>query len=514
MTIDTIKDDVFSGRQSDTGSKVSIQGGQKDYDFSRLMRLPERFATLNKLITRDLNGRYTTPTFPLYTKDDIATYLENPYQYRNQIISAINYIYGASPHFRRLIQYFAGLTDLAYVVSPFKIDTSKASNINSVKRNYRKVLDTMAAMKIKTQFPNIITVCLREDVYYGTMWVTADDITIQRLPSQYCAITSIEGNVFNVTFDFSYFDSNSQYLPFYPAEFQTRYEEYQRNRTGMRYQELSSPTSFAVKYNSDILDYSLPPFAGLLREVYDLEDYKQLRLTATELQNYAMIVMTLGMNQDGSWQMDFDKAYDFWHNLDSILPEEIGSILTPMPVSKISFERTHTDDIDTVAEAEQNLFSAAGVSSLLFNNERASGNALALSIKADQALTYSIVRGIEGVVNRYIQSQKYGRNFKVTFLDCSPFNRKEMGEQYLKACQFGLPFISYYAASQGLAQDELDGMNFLEDSVLGLIDRFRPLQSSTTQSSSGTASAIDEGGAPTKDIEDLSDSRETNQSYE
>ena len=47
-------------------------------------------------------------------------------------------------------------------------------------------------------------------------------------------------------------------------------------------------TSFAVKYNTDILNYAIPPFAGILREIYDIEDYKALKLTKTELENYAI----------------------------------------------------------------------------------------------------------------------------------------------------------------------------------------------------------------------------------
>lgn len=199
---------------------------------------------------------------------------------------------------------------------------------------------------------------------------------------------------------------------------------------------------------------------------------------------------------------------DFWSNLDSVLPEEIGSIMTPMKLDKISFERTHTSDTDTVAEAEQNLFSAAGVSSLLFNNTKASANALSLSIKTDQAITFGIVKSIEDMVNRFVQSQSYGKNFKVTFLDCSPFNRKEVGEMYLKACQYGIPMVNYYAASQGLSQPELDAMNFLENDVLGIKNTFIPLQSSSTQSSSESKGATDEGGAPEKDIGDLGESGE------
>lgn len=487
-------------------TKDETAGGKRE--IPGMIGVSQRFALLNKLITRDMNNNTSTPTFSLYTKDNISEYLKNPYTYQQQLRKAVTYIYGASPHFRRLIQYFTGLSDLAYVVSPYRIDPSTAS-IKSVNRNYRKVLNAMSAMSAKTQFPKILTVCLREDTYYGTMWVTNENITIQQLPADYCAVSTIEGNVLNVTFDFSYFDGHSQYLEFYPAEFQTKYKVYQGNRS-KRWQELDCPTSFAVKCNNEILEYSLPPFAGILREVYDLEDYKQLKLTKTTLENYAMLVMTIGLNEEGEWQIDLDKAKEFWRNLDSVLPEEIGSILTPMPINKISFEKTHTGDTDTIAEAEQNLFSAAGVSSLLFNNDKASANALVLSIKADQAITFGIVKSIEDVVNRFIQSQAYGKNFKVTFLDCSPFNRKELGDMYLKACQFGVPMVSYYCASQGLGQAEMDCMNFLENDILNIKHTFIPLQSSSTQSSNDGGSAIDEGGAPQKDAADLSESGEQN----
>lgn len=472
-----------------------------------MIGISSKFAVLNRLITRDLNNNTTAPTFSLFSKDDITTYLSNPYTYEKQLRNAVTYIYGASSHFRRLIQYFTSLSDLSYFVAPYRVDP-KSANAKSMNRNYRKVLNVLSSMNIKTQFPKILSVCLREDTFYGTMWLSNDNITIQQLPSEYCSISTIEGNVPNVTFDFSYFDSRKSLLDYYPAEFKTKYSVYQKNRTA-RWIELDSPTSWAIKCNSDILDYAIPPFAGILREIYEIEDYKQLRITKTALENYAMVFMTLGIDKDGNWQMDLDKAKEFWRNLDSVLPDEIGSVLTPMPINKISFERTHTSDTNTVADAEEELFSAAGVSSLLFNNDKASANALSLSIKADQAITYGIVKSIEDMVNRFIQSQSYGKSFKVNFLDVSPFNRKEMGDMYLKAAQYGLPTVSMYAASQGLGQAELDSMNFLENDLLEIKKLFIPLQSSATQS--GTANtesggATDEGGAPPKDANDLTES--------
>lgn len=465
----------------------------------------KKFAAINKLITRDLNDNRSAPTFSRYTKDDITTYLSDPYKYEKQLREAVTYIYSASPHFRRLIQYFTALSDLSYVVSPCNIDPAHA-NKNTLSRNYRKVLNTISSMNIRTQIPKILTVCLREDTFYGTMWVFGDNITIQQLPSEFCAISTVEGNVPNVSFNFSYFESRENLLDYYPPEFKNKYENvYKQNRTS-KWIELDSPTSFAIKCNSDILGYSTPPFAGILREIYDIEDYKQLKLTKTALENYAMIVMTLPLTKDGDWGIDLDKARDFWQNLDAVLPEEIGSILSPMDIHKVSFERSNTGDVDTISDSEQNLFTAAGVSSLLFNNEKASSNALLLSIKADQAITYGIVKCVEDAINRFIQSQSYGKNFKITFLDVSPYNRKEAGEAYLKACTYGLPMVTYFCASQGLCQAEMDSMNYLEDTILEIRKKFVPLQSSSTQS---TKTALgNEGGAPEKDIGALSDSGE------
>lgn len=495
-------------------SKNAQAGYKQSFDFSNYIAVSGKFAQLNKLITRDLNNNTSRPVFTLYSKYDIQTYLSNPYNYERQLRNAVIYIYGASCHFRRLIQYFVGLSDLAYVVEPYRIDPRKA-NKRTIGNNYRKVINVLSSMNIKTQVPDILTVCLREDVFYGTLWVTNDNITIQRLPSDYCQISTIEGNVPNVTFDFSYFDLNGSMLDYYPAEFRTKYDQYQSNRT-TRWIDLDSPNSFAIKCNGDILDYALPPFAGLLRELYDIEDYKQLKEAKTALENYAMLSMKLPMDKDGNWGMDFGKAKEFWMNLDAVLPDEVGSVLSPMEIDKISFEKSNTGDTDTVSEAEQHMFSAAGVSSLLFNNEKASANALLLSIKADQAITYGIVKRVQDAINRFIQAQSYGKNFRVNFLDVSPYNRKEVGDAYLKAASFGLPTISAYAASQGIGQAELDSMSFLECSILELQKRFKPIQSSSQMSTKDLNGevATDEGGAPTKDIGEVSDSRERNSEQE
>lgn len=475
--------------------------------------ISKKFASLNHLILRDLNNPniLARPSvFALYKKPDIIRFLTDPEKFEKQLRLAIRYVYGASPHFRRLIQYFVGLTDLAYIIEPYRIKTDRA-NQRIVGINYRKTLNMISSMKIETQLPEILTVCLREDVFYGTIWETTDDITIQRLPSDYCKISSIQGNVPNVTFNFSYFDTRKELLDNYPPEFRRKYDSIYKGRHKYRWIELDSPNSFAIKATADILSYALPPFVGILPEIYDIAEFKELKLAKTALDNYAMIAMMLPLTEEGTWGIDLEKAREFWSNLEGVLPPEIGSVLTPMPLEKISFEKSGSNsDDDTVTKSEQALFTAAGVSSLLFNNDKASANALLLSIKVDQSFTYGIVKRIGDALNRYLQEQPYGKYFKINFLDISPFNRKEMGDAYLKAASYGLPTISAYAASQGIGQAELDSMSFLEGQILGLQDLFRPIQSSTQMSSSDLEGngATDEGGAPQKDIGELTDSGE------
>lgn len=265
-----------------------MERGIKQEDIGGYIGMSKKFALLNRLILRDLNGSANAPTFSLFTKDDIAKYLANPYRYEKQLRQAVQYIYGASSHFRRLIQYFVGLTDWAYIVEPYKIDPGKA-NVRIMNNNYRKVLNFLSSMSMKTQFPKILTVCMREDVFYGTFWITNDNVTVQQLPSDYCAISTVEGNVPNVSFDFSYFDSHPGLIDNYPAEFSLKYKQYLANRQA-RWIELDSPNSFAVKCNNDILEYAIPPFAGILRELYDLEDLSLFigRLHSNVFEEYAI----------------------------------------------------------------------------------------------------------------------------------------------------------------------------------------------------------------------------------
>lgn len=449
---------------------------------------------------RNLNNNPKAPTFARYTKQEIAEFIGDPYANEKQIRNAVIYLYGASSHFRRLIQYFVGLTDLAYIVAPYRVDTSKPSTGYS-RKNFIKTCNIINSMDLENQGFDILTTCLREDVYYCTMWIGPETITLQRLPSDYCKIATVEDNVFNVTFDFGYFDLNKTHLDMFPDEFRKKYGAYQLDRK-QRWIELDAPTSFAIKANKDIPNYPLPPFAGILTNLYDIADYQALKLTRTEIENYALIAMNLKLDANGNYIMGEGEAEEYFRTLENVLPDGIGAIHTPFGVEKVDFPQSGgTSSADRVAEAESHLMSAAGVSSQIFSSKNTqSANSMLLSIKADQAITYNIVRSIESAINRYLWTATPTKYFKISFLDCSPFNREEVRKAAKEGFMYGAPTISMYCASLGINQMDMDSLNFLEDTILDVKERFKPLESSNTMSG--------DAGAPEADIGDLSDEGE------
>ena len=228
-------------------------------------------------------------------------------------------------------------------------------------------------------------------------------------------------------------------------------------------------------------------------------------MTKTELENYAILAMYLEKDPDGRWQMDFGKAEKYWRNLDGVLPDEVGSILSPMKLEKISFDRAGgTSTSDTVSDAEEHMFSSAGVSSQIFSSKNAtSSNAMLLSIKADQNITFGIVRMIEDAINRILHEQSASKNFSIRFLDTSCYNRKEAAEVYLNGCRSGAPFVSAYCAvAAGLNPEEMDGLCWIEQKGFDFVSKFNPLRMSSTQSGN------DGNGRPESNPDTLTDEGE------
>ena len=440
----------------------------------------KQFANLSLIQLRDLTKNTTTnTTFTSYTKETLVEYLQRPSSRAKEIRNASIYMYNISSQYRRLINYYAKLPTWAYTISPSKLDITKA-NAEKLKKQYIKVVQTVENMQIKHEFQKVMTVLLREDVFFGIVTETKDSFYIHKINPDYCVLSSIEDGVYNFAIDMSQIKEED--LVLYPEIVTTLYNQYKTDR--IKYKEVPSDVSACFKANED-LTYPLPIFAGALPALFDIEDYKALMKQRTEVGNYKAMSMKVPLTDDGIPKIDYELAQDYYHLMTSILPDYVGAFLTPMDVESFNFESNNMNDSNEVTKVEEQFWTATGTSYLLFGGgDKTSASALALSVKPDEGIVIAIMNQIERWINKRLKNMSGTYKIRINLLPVTEIKQKDMLALYQTGGKYGLPVKNAMCAVSGLTPSDVLGMSFLENECLNLQDEFIPLNNTHSQSNS------------------------------
>lgn len=452
------------------------------------------YSQLKRIILRDLNRdpyrRIKNPMHFMknYPKDKVSRWINHPEMFQNELIRMSRHLYQVSPHYKRLINYFATMHLFSYVILPvnFKEPTTQ-DEIDKYTSDYYKTINHVDKMNLRHELEKVCKICFREDVFYGYRYESRDTFYLRQLPPEYCKITCIEDGCFLYDFDFTYFITYPEDLYTFGDEFVERFEIFKNE--GIRWQTLDAKRQFCIKLMEDI-PYPVVPFLGVFEGIYDIDDYKALRKAKAETDNYKVIALKIPTNDDGEFIINEDKLLEYYAALLDVLPENIGAFLTPMDSKDFNFENAGTAENNNVNNSIKTFWNDAGVSSLIFGDENKTSATLNVSIKADMQMVFSLSRQIERNINRMLKMYATKNKFKIEFLDITHYNKEELVNQYLKLAQSSLPATTMACAASGLAPIDMVGMNFIETDVLHIHDKFRALSTSYTQSG-------DEGGAPT-----------------
>ncbi|MDH6674424.1 hypothetical protein M2277_005116 [Paenibacillus sp. LBL] len=449
------------------------------------------FASLGKMIVTDLKKGRESTILKKYKKEQVVSFLESPDKNQKQLREISNIIYNKSPHYQRLINYFANMPVFRYIVEPVGLEVNKVNKKTFINQ-YKRVNEMLELMNIRHEFGKILNTAFKEDVFYGYEHSTKDSYFIQRLNPDYCRISSIEDGVYNFAWDFSYFNTYPDKLKNFPKEFEVKYNQYKNNKDA-QWIELNPENTICIKINSDI-EYPVLPFAGLFDAIFEIEEFKALRKTKEEMGNYKILVQELPMRKDSlqnnDFLIDFTHMSLFHNRASEALPENVGLVTSPMKITDISFDKDRVD-ADNVAKAERDFWGASGVSQLLFNADKAGSIGLDKSIKTDEMLVFNILRQFERWLNR--KSRFFNNNtlFKVSLLDLTIFNIDEVFERALKAATFGIPSKTIIGAVLGMSPTALTNMAYLENEILQMHVNFIPVSSAHTGMN-------DQGGRPSQ----------------
>jgi hypothetical protein len=472
----------------------------------------KQFAQLQQMRLIDLDlypYRTQEKIIGKYTREQLKKALEAPELEANQkqLRNISKFLYNASSHYKRLILHFATILTLDHYLEPCGIADLEKTNIKKLKKSYFDTLRIVENMNIKHEFAKILHSIFKEGIFYGYKHENKDSFFIQQLDSDYCKITFVEDGLYGFAFNFSYFLVYPERLNMFPDEFKRiwkeKYDGKPKSRAnGYYWEDLSSENTICLKFDENTW-YPIPPFIGVFESLLDISDFKELQKAKEVIDNYKLITMKIPLNEQSGDQDDYlisgDHALLFQHNVESVVPDQIGVATVPLEVDVIDFERDKVDK-NKVADATAQYFSEAGVSKLLFSSDANGSIGVNYSLITDENVALTVLRQIERWVNRFLKNVKGAYQFRTVFPDVTKFNKDEMIATTLKNTQFGLPQKSKLQALSGENPSSGTVMNFFENDVLGWDEKWTPLMSSHTSDGSG------DGGRPQMNVGDLSDS--------
>jgi hypothetical protein len=473
-------------------------------NMEQLKQFAKSYDDIFKLV--DLESS-TAKTWTVFNKESLRSYLQNPYSSNSQtnIRNLARFLSTLSFPLRRLINYLASLPDFSvYKVIPH-ISMLEEPNVDDVLKDYEEVCKYIRAMDLELDLFKMLVIAWREDCAYFFP-IEDDDGTTLLFPldAQYCKISGVGFNgLYHVAYDFSFFNgTNSFYLDIWPAEFKKKYNVYQKDST-QRWQQLDDARCF--KINLDQPDLVMSPLASLFESIIDLIDLQSPTSVKDALEIYKLLVMRIPLmnsNNPDDMAISLTLAKNFYNKAVELLPEEIGCILSPMPVDSVSFDKSATSESDAISYAYSNLMSNAGVSQIMDSSRLTGQSAVKASMMCDVMFaTKGIIQQINAFVNERIRLKFPNTSMTMKYTDVTAYTKSDRIAELQKACEFGLTFKLELAMMLG--QDPLENyaMGWLEDNMGLAITRWtHPLVSSHV-----ATAGSDTGGAPTKDDDDLSD---------
>ena len=192
----------------------------------------------------------TTKTWTVFNKDNLRTYLQNPYATNSQtnLRNLAKFLYTLSFPLRRIVNYFASIP--AFDAYKVNLDFSivEDNDEESLLQDYENACRYIRKMNLDINMFKLLIIAWREGVVYFQPYKD-DDGTLLLMPldSQYCKISSIGyNNLYHVAWDFSFFTgSNSFYLDIWDPEYKKKYNAYLRD-ANLRWQQLDTARAFKI----------------------------------------------------------------------------------------------------------------------------------------------------------------------------------------------------------------------------------------------------------------------------
>ena len=436
-----------------------------------------------------------------YSLDEIERIIHSGSLSEQQKLSR-NYFY-KDGFYKRILIYYATLLKYTGLLIPNPSAGKKLSN-PFIAKKYNNAIDFLE----KLSLPNLLTNCsinaLINGAYYGVKIVNKKDFALLDLPSQYCCsrFKDIKGNDI-IEFDVRYFltitdkKTREEALALYPKIISNYFRRWERGKENSVWVKIPSDVGVCFPlFDGRPLFLNIIPSTIQYDEAVDTERERDLE----EIRK--IIVQKIPHLQDGGLLFEPEEAAEIHKGTVGMMSKNKNvSILTTYADVDAIISKTTADSVsNNLDKMVQNIYYEGGVSGQIF---AATGNlSIETSIKNDTALMmilgnkYSLF--ITNLINELYSNSNI--SFKYTLLPITYYNDSNYITDSFKLAQSGYSFI-LPALALGLSQRDLGNVKDLENTILNLGNKLKPLSSSYTQSSSNSDNSP---GTPEKEVEEKS----------
>ena len=473
---------------SDSKNMIELQNETHKVDNETFKR-----AITNMIATNDSayttryqrSGRaYARP----YTNEEIQRIIDSGSAVQKSILS--NNYFALDGFYRRIIIYYA--TYLKYVGILIPQYEKKSKAVNEI---YNKAIKFIDGIKMYTLCADFASKAFLNGCYYGVVQSSSENgFAVLDLPFKYCSTRyKDQKNNDVIEFDLSYFDSISDKkqrriaLSIYPDEISSAYKKW-KNKRSSDYQYYIIPSEIGICF--PLFDTS-PMFLSTLIDVADYYDYKKFDKERVQEEIRKVLVQKMPHTNDGTLIFEPDEAEAMHAGSVGMMKNNrnVSLLTTYADVDMFTSDASNENVNNILDKAANAIYKQAGVSPQLFS---LTGNvAVEASLNKDLGLVMYVANKFANFFTNLI-NHLFGNSeisFKYQFLPISWYNEKEYIDNSFKLASSGYPFL-LPALGMGLSQSDLSNIKNLENDILKLDKKLKPLQSSYTQTQSG--------GAPTK----------------
>lgn len=441
-----------------------------------------------------------------YAKEDIETYLLNPFKNHAKLREISDYFYYNNGIYKNIMNTFTNLPTLDYLILPSQKTLGKTQD-KAYGTYQGKIIEYTDSINIKLTTRRILKSVAKYGAFVGYERSNGSEFYIQTLPLDYCRIKYKVGNDYQLEFNFKYFDKfwSQEDIDLawevYPSEFKKLYNKYKSDRKSRypEWQMLDIKKTICILWDDEDPVF-IPTYSSTFEALINNEDYKDLIKLGQKLEITKLIIQKVPVDKDGNIQIPKDMIKVFHEALKAVLPEGANGLTTPLDVTDVPFTNDNKNKEDLLEKAERGAFVSSGMTSAMFA-DNGGHTGLTMNIEIVTANIFAVLEKIEDVFDRkfthIVNSKNY--SFKLKFFRTTNVNVQENFDRMMKLLEIGgalTPILSL----TGISPESYTTLLQIENS-LKIKDLLIVPQSMHTQSANGD----NKGGAPAKSDGKLSD---------